>query len=350
MTTANVEGSSNFEPPERRYANIVDSMRLFDAQIPNEDSARRSLFAALAEDRGIRCGGCGTFGMPGQDSKRFFVCRGCKRNVWITANTFFENVRRVRPWLAMTWLMEHGIPFNPYQIHELLCVSSSTAAEMKHKLDYLISEQMTADSPKAPTAVFTALFCRRTTETPARKHPREEQVEIERAKSVASDQFDQAPSVVQEEEQSDSSLEAMEECEKAVWDCLSEEFVSFDLLACRSGLPVSVISAGVCLLKLRGVINETNGRFARVHKTVSQNFDANKVLIENFKIFIKRIHQGVGRRKIQWYLASFWCFVDRQRWGPGNVLAVCMRARAVKLDDLRRYVSPAYVKVLPRVG
>ena len=340
MVTAIGAVISKRESLALQFASIAESLSRFEIAIPNEDSARAHVLAMLAAN-GVGCGNCGVVGFPGSD--RYFCCHGCKRPVWVTAHTFFENVRKLRPWLALIWLMERGILFNPNQVHSLIDVSCSTAAEMKRKLDFLVAEQMPPDSPTVPSGLFNALFSRRTIETPARAHPREEQSQIDKQVETRS-----APEVVPIADIDDPFYGPLNDCEKAVWDCL-EEPLDFDRLAYRSKLDTSALNAGICLLEIRGLVKCSRGLYSRV--CLGQyDVDTSKVPIGNFIKFVKTCHQGIGRRTLQWYLAAFWCHNDRKRWGPGELLSVCLKASPVSRQQLRMYVSAPFVKILPQLA
>lgn len=343
MTTAAVAKSKR-DALERQYSKIVDCLSAFNAEVPNEDSARARVFAGLVENRGIECPHCRGVGMPG--SERSFGCRKCKRIVWVTAGSFFENVRKMRPWLAMIWLFEHGVEFNPSQVCQSIGVSTSTAAEIKKKLDFLIASQMPADSPTVPSGLFADVFCRRTIETPARAHPREEQLEVDRKADKA---LDTAPDVVPLDPE-DPFSGPLNDYEQAIWDCLSDEFISFDRLVVLSQLPVSLLNSGIFLLRMRGLIKAQFETFARVPKSSRFKVDKNSVPFTGFVSFIKTVHQGIGRRMLQLHLAAFWCFIDRTRWGPGKLLSICLNSHPVSRHQLRTYVSPQFVKILPRLS
>lgn len=324
-----------------QVASVAESLSRFDVAIPTEDSARAYVFAILAEG-GVSCGNCGVVGYPG--AERHFCCQGCKRPVWVTARTFFENVRKLRPWLALISLMENGVSFNPNQVCALIQVSCSTAAEMKRKLDCLIANQMPTDSPTVPSGLFKALFFRRTIETPARAHPREEQSQID--EKIDSEK---APEVVPISNIDDPFFGPLNECEQAVWNCLDES-LDFDRLAYRSKLDTSALNAGICLLELRGLVKCSRGLYSRVPNHTQSSVDASKVPIGDFIKFVKTCHQGIGRRTLQWYLAAFWCYSDRQRWGPGEILSACLKASPASRHQMRMYVSPPFVKILPQLA
>jgi len=139
----------------------------------------------------------------------------------------------------------------------------------------------------------------------------------------------------------------LNECEQAVWNCLSHEFVDFDALAIRSGLDVSKLNAGICFFELRGLVKSSHGRYARLARIAPPDADVSKLPVQQFKEFVGAIHHRIGRRSIQWYLAAFWCFNDRIRWGPGKLLEACIRAAPISRAELRKYVPPPFVKMLP---
>ncbi len=41
--------------------------------------------------------------------QRMYLCNVCRKEIWITGGTFFDHVRKFRPYLASFYLLERGI-------------------------------------------------------------------------------------------------------------------------------------------------------------------------------------------------------------------------------------------------
>lgn len=137
-----------------RYVSVLDCLHDFDVEFPTEQSAKVHVLEKLVCEVGVECRTCGTSSSPDSHDARHFPCSTCNRPIWTSAGTFFADVRNFRPWLAMIFLMEHGVAFTPSQFSSIIGVSTSTAAEMKRKLDDVILSEIPGDAPAVPSSLL----------------------------------------------------------------------------------------------------------------------------------------------------------------------------------------------------
>ncbi len=335
--------------PERRCLDMEAFVGEFEVAIPDENGARVHYFQEVTS-KGVACY-CGHVGKPDDELARHFRCENCKKKVWVTAQTIFADVRKFRPWILVIQLMENGVKFTPHSLHELVGISASTLKDIKRKIDSVILSQMPEDSPTVPSGLFAALLSRRTTETPARSHPRAEQLEMELQQGGEIEHRDHGevvPNVVQSP--IDAFSGPLSDSELAIWNCLTSEFTHFDDLFNQSELEIGEFNAVLMYLELRGLVKRSFDRYARFEQPKTCAADTSQLPVSDFVAFVRSIHGGIGRRLLQFYLASYWCYVDSQRWGPGKILAACVKSAPVSAEQLRSYVTPLRVKILPRCG
>ena len=335
--------------PERHCVELETFVGEFEVAIPDETSARLHYFHE-ATSKGVACY-CGHVGKPDDELARHFRCEKCKKLVWVTAQTIFADVRKFRPWILVIRLMENGVKFTPHNLHELVGISVSTLNDIKRKIDSVVLSQMPEDAPTVPSGLFAALLSRRTTETPARSHPRSEQLEMELQQGVRVEQLeDDAVVSVVVQSPIDAFSGPLSDSELAIWNCLTSEFTHFDDLFNQAELEIGEFNAVLMYLELRGLVKRSYDRYARVKQPKTSAVDISQLPVSDFVAFVRSIHGGIGRRLLQFYLASYWCFVDSQRWGPGKIFAACLKSPPVSAGQLRSYVTPLMVKILPRCG
>ncbi len=139
--------------------------------------------------------------------------------------------------------------------------------------------------------------------------------------------------------------------------------VHFDAICARTGLPAGEVSALLTFLELAGHVRRRAGdRYLRTiddttascQKIGDQHFSvraehtaATETLVQTLIKFVHEHYQGISRKYLQNYLSAYWCHIDRGRWHPGSLLEACLRFGPVRDEELRSFVSPVLVRILP---
>ncbi len=292
----------------------------------------------------IACTHCNHHHVVTGELQRMYLCDECRKEIWVTAGTFFDHVRRFRPYLATIYLYEHGVVLSGSDLSKVLGASQSTVDKITKKLAILIAESMLCSKIEVSSARLSTLVSRRSTETPARQAPIAEEVELQKRLAL------NKPNLAKQEFKGPS----MSNAESTILDLLSEEPQTFQSLIELSKLTCAELSASVTLLELRGLAKGLPGdRFIKTDEplqTVQEEINTTKTgikyrkIAEKFIQFVRERFQGVSRKYLQLYAAIFHVYEDRKRWGSESILRLCARSRHVSYYEIKSFVTPAMVK------
>ncbi len=149
----------------------------FNNNFKTEDECLAEIYRAAKEAGLLRCRYCRKAHARRISGSRWLKCSNCKILTSLTARTLFHGIRLARPWLVAIWFMEHGVVLSSVQLHKLAGIAQSSALNILRKITTAIRENM-KNSVEAPSELFYEVLCRRSRETPARKHPQAEQDEV----------------------------------------------------------------------------------------------------------------------------------------------------------------------------
>lgn len=284
----------------------------------------------------------------------------------MTAGTFFERIRSSRPWLLAIRLIGEGIHFNAADLHRLAGVAPSTANQILKKIAVVIdsSVQSEAEAVAVPSALYLAVICKRSLETPANEHPISEQAEMEKR---CSDGDEGARSVAQSGSASvamagiapNSSLGGPEQ---ALYALLSVQPIHFEDLCEQLNLSAGMVSSMLISMELEGLIEQLPGdryirsipyAIASCKQATAQASSIQGMTNETLKRvavsveFIRDDFRGISRKYLQLYLSAQWCHIDRVRWSFESLLEACSRFRYVGYREILAFVSPLKVKLPP---
>jgi DprA winged helix domain len=348
---------------------------LFEALFATEEACLRELLSKNGEDV-FRCRYCCSKDVNEESGGRSIKCKKCRKRTWLTASTFFDHIRHPRAWLAAIWLREHGVSISAARFQRLVGgIAYSTASDIFKKLEFVIASEMENCNLKAPTAHFCEAICKRSLVTPARKHPFAEEAEFEKrsdkgggdhsghsARTASSTSSRPSAACGVHSANPDSPPEPISAsgepagAEREIYDALSVEPLDFDTLLDRTGIAADEFLPAITMLELQGLAASVGGsRYVRLEKVreVSANADTSplsgfeKSIIECCIEFVKRKFHGVSRKYLQFYLAEYWCYVDRNRWSLKSLLRTCQQFCYICSKEIRNYESPLVVKLCP---
>jgi hypothetical protein len=342
---------------------------LFGALFPTQEACLKELLRRNAGDNIFRCRYCLSEDTFEELGGRSIKCKGCKRRTWLTASTFFENIRHPRAWLAAIFLRERGVTISAARFQRLVGdIAYSTAWDIFKKLEFVITQQMENSFLTTPTAHFRDVICKRSLMTPPREHPFAEEAECGIRNGDGADKFSQ------HDEYSKSSSTSMYgggaelslpvlagtsslECE--IYEALSTEPLHFDALLVRTKTSVDQLLSAITMLELQGLVTNIGGN--RYVRSEPRKGDPRVVSLPTISAsggsvislcieFVKRKFQGVSRKYLQFYLAEYWCYIDRTRWSLGGLLRTCQQFCYVRTKEIRSYESPLMVRISPSVN
>lgn len=345
----------------------------FTRQFSKESDCILELYRLSATSNTKSCLKCKGNNVEIQHKNRVLKCLSCKKVTWLTAGTFFNRIRRARPWLAAIWLFGHGIAISASRFQKLVGVSYSTAFIIFKKLTTVIHNSMSKGYEALSSALFSDVFCKRSRETPARAHPAAEETE---AISITKNHHSSAHASIestkqqlfpQEEEEETTTISGSEiktatsennmtsllsDAEQLVYDCLSDEPVHFDTICNRLNIHTGNIAAALTILELSDLVTELPG-WRYIRKTCPTTPEpacisdpAIKTGVLHFLAFVRYYFQGVSRKYLQNYLGAYWCNQDNEHWKTDFLLKTCWESRPITYAEILEYTSPAMIKMM----
>lgn len=313
---------------EKRESDLQRNMQEFNKLFPDELSCHRALSLIFQTPN---CERCGSDKYTVTQNPRISECDNCGRKRRIYADTVFARVRLVRAWFAGLWLTEKGILFSAYEFAKIFGTALSTAQNIIKTIALFITERMRG-LPLVSTAVFLELFCRRSSETPANAHPKEEQLALNKLEHKDS--------------QSNDHLNSLSELEQSIFQCLKiDEFQTLDELIEIIGINFDDLVMGLTSLQFRGLIESRNGQSYKLSETqgIPPSIETIGTSLEQFFQTTKNIWQRISRKYVQMYLALFWNSLTKN-WNQSCWFEFCS-AEPPNRNLIQSYVSPSKVFV-----
>lgn len=322
----------------------IELLKEFDAINPDERICE-ALSIQWCCNRGfVICVHCGHQQITTGKIKRMYLCQNCSKEIWVTAGTFFDHVRKFRPYLATIFLYENGLLLSVSSLSKVLGISLSTAALISKKIAMLVSETLHSSNRDVPSSALSSIVCRRTIETPQRQHPLAEEVEVQRKLSLQQEK----------PQRKNPDPPELSFVETQVLELLSESPISFSEICERLSIDYPTASSTMVFLELKELATCLPGdKYIRSIESKqdtrhilreSENDNRQSLTTHRFIKFIEERYQGVGRKYLQLYVALFWLYIDRKRWGPNSILNLCARSKHVPYRKILNFITAAEVK------
>jgi hypothetical protein len=186
---------------------------------PTEKAAVQAVFKVL--EPVTRCSECNSTDFSHEYGERQVKCNGCGRRFSFTANTFFHGAHLIRPLLVAMRFKEEGIKISHMRFQKLVNVWYDTAWRVAHKVMHVVLSLVPDSGLEVNQRLLEALVSKRSRETPARCHPRQER--SHEAAGAEPQAVAEAPDEFSAEE-----LGHLTADDKKVWDLLGEQYVHFD--------------------------------------------------------------------------------------------------------------------------
>lgn len=369
-----------------KFIELEQLKELYFKQYPTDAHCWATVFSMISPDL-KRCSACGSEKVTLVDDARKIKCGNCKKTKRLTAGTFFHRIRAIRAWFGAIWLMERGVTFSAFWLHKAFAVAYSTAWMILKKLSMVLHQSVPHDSSQLPSSLFKALFGRRSRETPAREHPREEQSEVERQhnRNVDEPNADRHTGRAAEDNKQNHGRENMqmdgaeqtaqtdshfnfndkgngnnnnnvaEPLESQLLSLLSNKPVHAEELLGKTTAQSGDLSSALMLLEIQGLIKRLPGEFyVRIDGLKTEtNYDAasfdialkpeNASTLNGFKQSVQLIFHRISRKYLQLFIYNYWCQLDRKRWGEGALLDACLQSNFIEDHEVTNFVSPILV-------
>lgn len=313
-----------------------------------------------------KCMHCGSDELVRVYGSRVSYCRNCRGKNYCTSHSFFFRCKKIQAMLACIYFFQAGFCIPSTKLSEIFDITIATAQKIIKKISHVLKEQMKFELPKIASSSFLQLFTKRSTETPARKHPRYEQKvlddELREEEPGDEDLDDPSRSGHKEHSRADeaqnkaSSLIA--ESDLSVFNFIQDDPVSFDELLGLNLKSASELSSLLGILEIEGLIKSLPGdkyvRFKPSNDEIffvnltndaeaQENIDQISFIVQ----FLMANFGGCSRKYLDLFLAMFWCQRDKARWCEGQVLRACLDYGYISFKSIYASVTPLITNYCP---
>lgn len=312
--------------------------------LPTEQACVALMYEHFPENL-RQCRNCRGTRIQRDPGDRVGKCLNCKKNVLITATTFFHRVRNVRAWLAAVWFFEHGVTINSNQFGKLLGIAYSSARNIFVSIANIIENHLPADAASVPGSLFTAVMSKRSRLTPANEHPSAEEEQQKSEKTEHSTTQDNQPNIADRHAH-------RTETEQALLEFISQTPSGIGQLAEQAGMPTANVCAALTMLEIDGVIKRLpfDRYIIAADSAPATQFSEEIMLSVTAAVnFVLRKFHGVSRKYLQLYLAAYWSISDKSRWKRWALLDACLKDERSP-SCIVEYVSPALLKLVVTKG
>lgn len=353
--------SKKSDPKKDEKDALIAAMRVaFDKEMSTIEKGEDFLFQKLLLAGSIKCKKCLSTDFIRTDGTRQVCCKSCRHKQSFTSGTFFNRMRRetTLEYLFLISLLENGIIVNASEFERHSSVCYSTSLSMIKKSGFVIEKFMSKENlDKLHCSELKTVVQRRSRETPARRHPRDEQrpavgADVIEPKTVNKE----IPNSVTGEIFSISLLEEhatlFEELtteQQQIFCLMTEDSLAFDHLLDRSNQPLQQFNANLIQIEMAGFLY---GQGAYVHKNkaviptpTAIGADIDPSLKQSAKVFIAEEYQGVSQKALQLYLGLHWYHTDQEFWTKGRLFNAFLTSQPVTNKQILSYVSPQVLSV-----
>ncbi|MBX9952182.1 MAG: hypothetical protein K2Y39_23610 [Candidatus Obscuribacterales bacterium] len=314
----------------------------FNMLFPTDADKAEAIYSTLAPE-GFHCD-CGNLVSNRKYGERTARCSRCKKKASVTAKTFYEGIRKASAYCCATFLMGAGIVISGNEFAKRNGISSSQGSIILHSLSAAIALEMSAEA-ELLTALVLEPVGKRSSETPAREHPKAEQIEAEKraAKNVST-------TTRVNPRASDRKI-PKGDLERRIFSLLKTDSLHPDDICGLAMLTITEVACALTLLELDGFVRCLPGnRYEVIERPANESVRAlNKKdsrRVNNFIMFIKKSFHAISRKYLQRYFARYWCFIDREKWTFDSLLELFARSPYQTYFQLKSYVSPLAVRVV----
>ncbi len=340
----------------------------FQIAFPQDEDCLEEIIKYLNETGWVfRCSRCNSSELRRERGMRRYICSDCHYKGWILAGTYFEFMRKSRLWLGLIWFLEHGIQINALQFHQLAKCAYSTALMIFRKLGSVLHEQLesmqlesmqTVDSVES--AEFLSIFWKRSNQTPVGEHPSLEQEYFDyiletRTENDLHEHLAKTKTETETETETETKARELPEQEALLLRLISDKKIHLDTICQLSGLYCGDVIGSLTFLETSNLVERHGGDYFTLkqkkignkrNRSDVPNSATKQVKIDSFITFVQSLIHGISRKYLQYYLAIFWCFEDRKRWSPSELLKACCRSTFRASRELFQFVTESCVLVM----
>lgn len=319
--------------------------RDFEEKFPDDETCARFLLEN-GWRVGKRCKYCDSTEFSETIDFKTHQCLQCGKSNRVFEGTILVRVQLVRPWFAGIWFLSSGILYSRKEFSELFGIALDTAQRISNTISLHLTKKMEG-FPTVPSASFSKIFERRSSETPARKPPIAEQYELEKqSRSLEGRSFGNGPL-----DGSDSSeVIELSEGERTVLEMLDfENWSSVNELADKIDFDFSFILTIIAMLEIKGFVVKNPEHLLKrslVRKELAaSNGEELGLVVDDFLKKGKAVWHGISRKNVQLHVALYWSTTRLDIWEGGHLMFEILDCEPLSKGTLRSYVSPLNIQV-----
>jgi hypothetical protein len=325
------------------FAKAQVLLQALDAEYGSELGYERAALEDIAMRETIICKQCNFENSIETSEQRMLLCKKCKKEIWLTADTFYHKARLFRPRIVIPHIFEHGIVISINQAAELLDVSNHTAKLVYAQAGIVVTKRIAENAVDVPSQFCIPVVCRRSTQTPAREHPAAEELAVQQQ-------------LKEDRAASEPHFESgnLNEQQRQLLAALSDEPATFEYLSEKTGLNSAELSAQLMHLELLDLVQSCPGNKFKLAVSLSLHgaFDnpaqvaRAESLAKTFSYFIKDYFQGVSRKYLQIYASLHWISQDRKCFPKYSLRKLFASHSHISYDEILAYVTPPAVRMV----
>lgn len=319
-------GADENSSAHNRYL-VMQYWLKFESELPEGSDGSELLFDLLYHRPGRKCTKCGSHKATRLADIRYVKCVDCGHRDSLTAGTFFRNCRCPKAYLGAIRLTELGVKFSALMLSRLAHVAYDTAWEILKKIDALLKKDLKKDAAFLPSKAFERVFSKRSSETPARGLPRDEQKIAEREQS--------------KDKQLSMDFSSCTVLEAKVLTAIGQLTVDTDFICEITALTFNEVSSILGVLELSGWIESTASNLYQ-RKAYGDVYEAPegrvKDMLDKIISYLQETARGISRKYLHYYLARIWSVQECEPLKSGELLKRCVGAsfysrREIKLEN-----------------
>lgn len=341
---------------------IAKRRRKFDREFKTIESGEAYLFAKFSEKKANRCIKCFNHEFVRCDDKRQIQCLSCRCKQSFATGTFLEGTRRssTLEYLFLVTLLEEDFQINAREFERHSKVVYSTSADMFKKCAIVIDKSMDELENVLPMHCMeiSKVVVRRSSETPAGKHPRAEQKPPLPAQRLAPETFSKEITMRDTGEVRtyvfpkglEESFDGLSQDHLELFATIAETPCHFDDLVPPPGYGFLDLSLLESTLEVVGLVSSRQSFLQRNPETIPTSkvigADLDERLKKDLLGYIWDGFGGVSQKASQLYLALHWFKNDRQFWTKGKLLDKLISYGKITSRDVRNYTSAQMLSVV----
>lgn len=143
----------------------------FCKEFPSSEHCWNDLVSSLQASGLLLCKECGKVELEFRDGHRIWYCPECSIDGRVTAGTFFQRVRKLRPWYAAMWLCSRGAVVSASWFADFIGIAKSTAFNVFQSILFVVRDRWGQSGALVSTRHFIDLYVKRSIASSKFIHP-----------------------------------------------------------------------------------------------------------------------------------------------------------------------------------